>query len=109
MWYPWLGDPEIKPLRFEMRTGTFVMILRSPTDAGLGKHRHRGTVTAVTLKGEWNYLEYDWTGRPHRGEHGHHRQCAGSGEHRRNHGHTGPRPFAAHSVTGSQWNGGELA
>ena len=64
LWHPWVGDLELMPLRFEARTGTFVVVLRAPTDAVLGKHRHRGTVTAVTLKGSWNYFEYDWVARP---------------------------------------------
>ena len=38
--------------------------LRSAEDAVLGKHRHRGVVTAVTLRGAWEYFEYDWMARP---------------------------------------------
>jgi hypothetical protein len=56
--HPWTENLELKPLRFETRTGTFVVVLRSKEDTWLGKHRHRGTVTAVTLNGEWNYKEY---------------------------------------------------
>jgi 2,4'-dihydroxyacetophenone dioxygenase len=56
-WYPWIGPLEIKPLRFETRSGTLVVILRTPVDAWLGKHRHRGTVTAVTMAGSWRYKE----------------------------------------------------
>lgn len=55
---PWLSNLELKPLRFETRTGTFVVVLRILEDTWLGKYRHRGTVTAVTLNGEWNYKEY---------------------------------------------------
>ncbi|OJJ79484.1 2,4'-dihydroxyacetophenone dioxygenase family protein [Aspergillus glaucus CBS 516.65] len=64
LWHPWVNNLEIKPLRFETRTGTFVIVLRAKEDTWLGKHRHRGGVTAVTLKGEWNYKEYDWIARP---------------------------------------------
>ena len=48
--------------RFLLAAGTFVISLANRTneDADLGKHRHRGQVTAVTLKGEWWYEEYDW-------------------------------------------------
>lgn len=56
-WHPWGEKLEMKPLRFETRTGTFVNVLRAKEDTWLGKHRHRGTVTAVTLKGEWSYKE----------------------------------------------------
>ena len=61
-WHPWHENLELKPLRFETRTGTFVVVLRSSEDTWLGKHRHRGTVTAVTLNGEWNYKEYVYDG-----------------------------------------------
>lgn len=57
LWHPWVGTIEIKPLRFETRTGTFVIGLRSPVDTWLGKHRHRGIVTAVTVSGNWRYKE----------------------------------------------------
>jgi hypothetical protein len=58
LWFPWVGPIELKPLRMETRTGTFVVVLRSPVDAWLGKHRHRGSVTAVTVSGSWRYKEY---------------------------------------------------
>jgi 2,4'-dihydroxyacetophenone dioxygenase len=58
LWHPFYSDDlEVKPLRFETRSGTWVTVLRSKRDTWLGKHRHRGTVTAVTLKGEWYYKE----------------------------------------------------
>ena len=56
-WHPWHDNLELKPLRFETRTGTFVVVLRSTEDTWLGKHRHCGPMAAVTLKGEWNYKE----------------------------------------------------
>ena len=63
-WVVWVGDIEIKILRVENRTGLLVVALRSPTDQSLGKHRHRGVVTATTIAGAWNYYEYDWVARP---------------------------------------------
>ncbi|RBR12511.1 uncharacterized protein FIESC28_08635 [Fusarium coffeatum] len=64
LWHPWTGTLELKPLRFETRSGHFVVSLRTPVDAWLGKHRHRGTVTAVTMSGNWRYKEYDWVAGP---------------------------------------------
>jgi hypothetical protein len=58
LWFPWIGPIELKPMRMENRTGTFVVGLRSKVAASLGKHRHRGTVTAITMAGEWGYKEY---------------------------------------------------
>lgn len=57
LWFPWIGPIELKPMRMENRTGTFVVGLRSEVAASLGKHRHRGTVTALTMSGEWGYKE----------------------------------------------------
>lgn len=59
-WYPWHDNDklEVKPLRFDTQTGTFTVGMRSSADTWLGRHRHRGNVTAVTLKGEWSYKEY---------------------------------------------------
>lgn len=57
LWFPWIGPIELKPMRMENRTGTFVVGLRSKVAASLGKHRHRGTVTAITMSGEWGYKE----------------------------------------------------
>jgi quercetin dioxygenase-like cupin family protein len=63
-WFPWVGPIEIKVLRADNRTGNFVVGLRSAEDAVLGKHRHRGPVSAVTLRGRWEYFEYDWVAKP---------------------------------------------
>lgn len=63
-WFPWIGPIELKPMRMENRTGTFVVGLRSKVATSLGKHLHRGTVTAITISGEWGYKEY---GDQHRG------------------------------------------
>jgi len=63
-WTPWIGAIEIKVMRVDNRTGQLVMALRSKDDVVLGKHRHRGAVTAVTLKGAWEYHEHDWIARP---------------------------------------------
>ena len=57
LWHPWVGTLELKPLRFETRSGTCVISLRTPVDCWLGKHRHRGTVSAVTTAGPWRYRE----------------------------------------------------
>ncbi|KXJ85696.1 hypothetical protein Micbo1qcDRAFT_153914 [Microdochium bolleyi] len=64
LWHPWVGTLELRPLRFETRSGIFVIGLRTPVDAWLGKHRHRGVVTAVTISGNWGYSEYDWIAKP---------------------------------------------
>jgi hypothetical protein len=59
LWFPWIGPIELKPMRMDKRTGTFVVGLRSKVATSLGKHLHRGTVQAATISGEWGYKEYD--------------------------------------------------
>lgn len=63
-WLPWVGTIEIKVLRADNRTGNLVIGLRSAQDAVLGKHRHRGPVSAITVRGRWEYFEYDWVAEP---------------------------------------------
>lgn len=63
-WFPWVGPIEIKVLRADNRSGNFVVGLRSAEDAVLGKHRHRGPVSGVTVRGRWEYFEYDWVAKP---------------------------------------------
>lgn len=45
-WYHWTGSIYVKPLRFENRSGTYVIVLKTDPHAELGKHRHRGEVRA---------------------------------------------------------------
>ena len=63
-WHPWVNGLMLKPYRFDTKTGMSVFVLWAPEAAVLGKHRHRGVVTAVTLEGDWGYFEYDWCARP---------------------------------------------
>src|SRR5580692_8056590 len=65
-WHPWVNGLMIKPYRYETKSGSFVFVLWAPKAAVLGKHRHRGVVTAVTMQGDWGYFEYDWTA--HKGD-----------------------------------------
>lgn len=56
-WYLWTGTIWVKPLRFENRSGGYVIQLKTEPHSELGKHRHRGEVRAFTIKGEWGYHE----------------------------------------------------
>ncbi|EKT4554168.1 MULTISPECIES: 2,4'-dihydroxyacetophenone dioxygenase family protein [Gammaproteobacteria] len=60
VFHPWVGDVWLKPLRFDVRNSLYVTILWAKKPSGLGRHRHRGPVTAYTLEGSWRYEEYDW-------------------------------------------------
>lgn len=62
-YHPWIGDVWLKPLRFDVRNNLYVTILWSKGPGGLGRHRHRGAVSAFTLEGSWRYEEYNWVAR----------------------------------------------
>lgn len=64
VWYPWVGDIYLKPLYFDLRNCIFHNILWAKSPGFLGRHRHRGIVTAMTLEGTWRYEEYDWVAKP---------------------------------------------
>lgn len=60
-WLPFLSDNTfVRYLTFDVRTNTTVALLKVVGHGGLGIHRHRGPVEALTLKGSWRYEEYDW-------------------------------------------------
>ncbi|KAH7344249.1 hypothetical protein BKA66DRAFT_577074 [Pyrenochaeta sp. MPI-SDFR-AT-0127] len=52
-WYHWVGSIWVKPLRFENRSATYVIVLKTDLSAQLGKHRHRGEVKAYTVRGDY--------------------------------------------------------
>ena len=62
-WHPWVNGLMIKPYRYETKGGLSVFNLWAPKATLLGKQRHRGVVTAVTMQGDWGYFEYDWIAR----------------------------------------------
>jgi quercetin dioxygenase-like cupin family protein len=63
-WFPFVPYTDkafVKLLKVEPVSGTFVTLLRAPGDLVLPKHHHCGTVMVYTVKGQWKYLEHDWT------------------------------------------------
>ena len=60
-WIPFLTDNVfVRYLSFDIRNNSTVVLLRIDGPGGLGVHRHRGPVQAMTLEGSWRYAEYDW-------------------------------------------------
>lgn len=68
--YPWIPFSPysdvvfIKVLKVEPVSGTFVTLLKAPAGIQLPKHHHCGTVMVYTVKGQWKYIEHDWTAVP---------------------------------------------
>jgi len=60
---PFAPNVFIRHLAFDVRNNYYVNILWVKEGGMLGRHRHRGAVTACTLEGSWRYLEYDWVAR----------------------------------------------
>jgi 2,4'-dihydroxyacetophenone dioxygenase len=63
-WVPFVENVYIRHLSFDVRSNTYVNVLRVDNGGRLGRHRHRGPVSGVCLEGSWRYLEYDWTAEP---------------------------------------------
>ncbi len=61
---PWKPNVYIRHLAFDVRRGMVVNVLWVRQGGRLGRHRHRGPVSACVLEGSWRYLEYDWVARP---------------------------------------------
>ena len=63
-WFHWVDDIYLKPLYFDLKNCIFHNIMWVKSPGCLGRHRHRGVVTAMTLEGTWRYDEYDWVAKP---------------------------------------------
>ena len=61
---PFAPNVFIRHLAFDVTNNYYVNILWCTKGGMLGRHRHRGAVSACTLEGSWRYLEYDWVARP---------------------------------------------
>jgi 2,4'-dihydroxyacetophenone dioxygenase len=54
----------VRFLSFDVGSNSFSNITMVPDGGVIGRHRHRGSVVAITLEGSWRYLEYDWVAGP---------------------------------------------
>ena len=61
---PFKENVFIRHLAFDVRTNSFANILWVKKGGILGRHRHRGPISASTLEGSWCHLEYDSVARP---------------------------------------------
>ena len=60
---PWVDTGmgvELKLVRYDTATGTWVIRNRFAPGVQLQRHRHTGPVEGYTLSGRWHYLEYDF-------------------------------------------------
>ena len=62
-WVPQAEGVWFRPLVFGVSGGYYVNLLRVRATGVLSRHRHSGPVHAITLRGEWHYLEHDWVAR----------------------------------------------
>lgn len=60
---PFKPNVFIRHLAFDVRRNNYVNVLWVTKGGMLGRHRHRGPVSACVMEGSWRYLEYDWVAR----------------------------------------------
>ena len=60
LWVPTGEGVAFRPLFLSASQGYWTTVTRIRRSGIISRHRHVGAVHAHTLKGSWNYLEYDW-------------------------------------------------
>lgn len=60
LWVPTGEGVAFRPLFLSASHGYWTTVTRIRRSGIISRHRHVGAVHAHTLKGSWNYLEYDW-------------------------------------------------
>eukprot|EP00873_Tetraselmis_striata_P013424 jgi/Tetstr1/433688/TSEL_022907.t1 len=61
IWVPQTDTVSFRPLCFNVSQGYYVNLLRVRKSGLLSRHRHPGPVHGYVLKGDWKYLEHEWT------------------------------------------------
>jgi len=60
---PWVDTGigiDVKVMRVDLRSGTWVVRNRFQPGVQIQTHKHTGAVEGFTLSGRWHYLEYDF-------------------------------------------------
>ncbi|MEV4200792.1 2,4'-dihydroxyacetophenone dioxygenase family protein [Micromonospora globbae] len=65
---PWIpqGSANVwfKPLRINLRAGSWVNLLKVARSGVVNRHRHLSEVEGWVVQGRWHYLEHDWHAEP---------------------------------------------
>jgi len=64
---PWVDTGigiDLKVMRVDLKSGTWVIRNRFQPGVQLQTHKHTGPVEGYTLTGRWHYLEYDFVSTP---------------------------------------------
>jgi 2,4'-dihydroxyacetophenone dioxygenase len=61
LWVPQQENVWFRPLCLSASRGYWMNLLRVRKSGVLSRHRHPQPVHGFVLKGEWHYLEHDWT------------------------------------------------
>ncbi|WP_114941237.1 2,4'-dihydroxyacetophenone dioxygenase family protein [Mucilaginibacter endophyticus] len=64
LWIPFGPGVAFQPCQFNVSNGGFIVILRADPGAQMPPHFHSTSVIGYTLKGNWRYLEHDWSAVP---------------------------------------------
>lgn len=63
LWVPQSENVWFRPLLLNTVNGEWVNLLRVRRSGVLSKHRHPAPVHGYVIKGEWRYLEHNWTAK----------------------------------------------
>jgi anti-sigma factor ChrR (cupin superfamily) len=63
-WIPYAPGSSWKPLRFDVRNGRWVALVKVDGPGRINRHQHTGQVLGYCLEGDWRYLEHPWVARP---------------------------------------------
>eukprot|EP01037_Dinobryon_pediforme_P018077 gene18077-18316_t len=60
LWVPQRPNVWFRPIMFSPEQGLYINYLRVRGSGVVSRHRHNGSVHALTYEGTWCYLEHDW-------------------------------------------------
>jgi 2,4'-dihydroxyacetophenone dioxygenase len=63
LWVPQEPGVWFRPLILNVTYGGWTTVLRVKKAGVLSRHRHPAPVHGYVIRGEWRYLEHDWTAR----------------------------------------------
>ena len=64
LWVPQTEKIWFRPLILNTTNGEWINLLRISKGGGMNRHRHPAPVYGYVIKGEWRYIEHEWTAKP---------------------------------------------
>jgi quercetin dioxygenase-like cupin family protein len=64
VWVPQADYAWFRPLVLDTRAGSFTDLLRVRGAGAISRHRHPAAVHGHVVRGQWHYIEHEWTASP---------------------------------------------